>query len=214
MLREKWPVGNIGVDTSPGCPYDARMNACRLARSADAEAIRDIYAPIVRDTVISFEYEVPSVAEIASRVEQVLQSRPWLVYEEAGEVLGYAYATTFRSRAAYDWGPEVSIYVRSDVQKRGLGQRLYATLFGVLRAQNYCRVVAGATVPNESSERLHSRMGFQLIGRYPAAGYKFGGWHDVVFWYLPLRSLPETAPALININELIKTAEWEWLTRS
>jgi L-amino acid N-acyltransferase YncA len=214
MLREKWLFGNIDVDTRSTCPYDARMNACRLAHTTDAEAIRDIYAPIVRDTVISFEYEVPSVAEIASRVEQVLQNRPWLVLEEAGEILGYAYATTFRSRAAYDWGPEVSIYVRSDVQKRGLGQRLYATLFDVLRAQNYCRVVAGATVPNESSERLHAHMGFQIIGRYPSAGYKFGGWHDVVFWYLPLRSLPETAPALININELVKTAEWEWLTRS
>ena len=190
------------------------MNACRLARSSDAAAIRDIYAPIVRDTPISFEYEVPSVAEIAARMEHVLQSRPWLVYEAAGEVLGYAYATTFRSRAAYDWGPEVSIYVRGDVQKRGLGQLLYGALFDVLRAQNYCQVVAGATVPNQSSERLHARMGFQLIGRYPAAGYKFGAWHDVVFWYLPLRSLPPTAPPLINVNELTKDPQWQWLIRS
>src|SRR5687767_13708103 len=100
-------------------PYDLRMNACRLATTADADAIREIYAPIVRDTPISFEYEVPSAAEIATRVEQVLQTRPWLVYEEGSEILGYTYATTFRNRTAYDWGPEVSIYVRSDVQKKG-----------------------------------------------------------------------------------------------
>ena len=190
------------------------MNACRLATSADAAEIREIYAPIVRDTSISFEYEVPTVAELATRVEQVLQTRPWLVYEEADEILGYTYATTFRNRTAYDWGPEVSIYVRSDVQKKGLGQLLYGTLFDVLRAQNYCRVVAGATVPNESSERLHRRMGFQMIGRYPAAGFKHGAWHDVLFWYLPLRPLPESAPPLININELVKTTEWRWLIKS
>ena len=190
------------------------MNACRLARPADAAQILAIYAPIVRETAISFEAEPPGLAEMAGRMEKVLQIRPWLVLEDGGEVLGYSYATTFRERAAYDWGVEVSIYMRADVRGRGLGRGLYRTLFDVLRAQNYCRVVAGATLPNASTERLHTSLGFQAIGRYPAAGYKFGQWHDVMFWYLPLRPLPEVAPQLININELVKTTEWAWLTRS
>jgi L-amino acid N-acyltransferase YncA len=214
MLLANWPVGNIGVDTWSGCPYDPRMHACRLARTTDATAIHGIYAPVVRDTPISFEVEAPGVEEMASRIEKVLTGRPWLVYEEAGEILGYSYATTFRDRPAYNWSTEVSIYVRPDAHGRGLGRHLYKTLFEVLRAQNYCCVVAGATVPNAGSERLHETMGFQLIGRYPAAGYKFGAWHDVVFWYMRLRELPEKPLELININELVKTAEWSWLTRS
>lgn len=214
MLRAKWPVGNIGVDTRPNRPYDPRMNACRLARPTDAPAIQAIYAPIVRDTPISFELEVPSVEEMLSRMEKVLESRPWLIYEEGGEVLGYSYATTFRDRPAYNWGTEVSIYVRPDVHRRGVGRHLYQTLFDVLRAQNYFCAVAGATVPNASSERLHDAMGFQLIGRYPAAGYKFGAWHDVVFWFKRLRELPSHPQELININELSRTAEWKWLRRS
>lgn len=190
------------------------MNHCRLAKIADAPAIQAIYAPIVRDTPISFEYEPPDVAEVERRMGKVLTRRPWLVYEESGAVIGYAYASTFRERAAYDWGVEVSIYVRSDAHKRGIGRELYQTLFGVLRALNYCQVFAGATAPNESSERLHARMGFAQIARFPAAGYKFGKWHDVVFWRLPLRDFPEPAPSIGNINDLVKTAEWEWLTRS
>jgi L-amino acid N-acyltransferase YncA len=190
------------------------MHHCRLAKLTDATAIQAIYAPIVAETPISFEYEVPDVAEIERRMQKVMASRPWLVYETGGQVLGYAYASTFRERAAYNWGVEVSIYVHANAHKRGIGQQLYTTLFDVLRALNYCQVYAGATVPNESSERLHARMGFELIARFPSAGYKFGKWHDTVFWRLPLRDFPEPAPEIGNINELVKTAEWEWLTRS
>ena len=214
MLRRKWPDGNIGVDTWHSAPYHARMNDCRLAKTADATAIRAIYEPIVRDTAISFEYEVPSVEEIETRMRKVLASRPWLVYEQDGDVLGYAYATTFRDRRAYDWGVEVSIYVRSDTHGRGIGRTLYGTLFDVLRAQNYCQAIAGATMPNEGSERLHLGMGFKEIARFPNIGYKFGKWHDVVFWTLPLRELTEPAPELINIHELVKTPEWAWLIKS
>jgi L-amino acid N-acyltransferase YncA len=194
--------------------YDPTMSHCRLAKLTDAPAIQAIYAPVVRDTAISFEYEPPTVEEIGRRMQKVLTSRPWLVYEDGGAVLGYAYGSTFRERAAYDWGVEVSIYVRADTQKRGIGRELYGVLFDVLRALNYCQVWAGATAPNESSERLHASMGFEQVARFPAAGYKFGRWHDVVFWRLPLRELPLHAPVLGNINDLLRTEEWEWLTRS
>jgi L-amino acid N-acyltransferase YncA len=188
------------------------MNACRLAQPADADAIQAIYAPVVRDTAISFEYEAPDTAEIARRMHKVQAARPWLVYRAGDGVLGYAYATTFRERQAYDWGIEVSVYVRADVRGRGVGKTLYATLFDVLRALNYCQVIAGATLPNEQSERLHESFGFTRVGVFPSIGYKFGRWHDVVFWALALRDFPATAPSLINVNELVKRPEWQWLT--
>ena len=189
------------------------MNPIRLARPTDAPAIQAIYAPVVRDTAISFEYEVPSVREMQRRIEEVLAVRPWLVFESDGGVLGYAYARPYRERAAYAWGVEAGIYVDTAAQQRGIGRRLYGTLFDVLRALGYCQVWASATVPNESSERLHACMGFELVGRFPAAGYKFGRWHDSVFWRLPLRELPAEAPPIGNINDLVKTARWRWLTR-
>ena len=179
----------------------------RLANPDDAPAILDIYAPIVRDTPISFEYEPPSVDEMRARIEKVLAVRPWLVFEQDGVVLGYTYATTFRERRAYDWGVESAIYVRAQERGKGIGPRLYRTLFEILRAQNYCTVVAGATMPNEATERLHRSMGFTEFGRYPAAGFKHGCWYDVVFWYKRLRDLPATPPAIIPYNEIIH----QWL---
>ena len=190
------------------------MNPIRLATPADAPAIQAIYAPIVRDTPISFEYDVPTVAEMERRIRDVLARRPWLVYASEGRVLGYAYARTFRERAAYDWGVEAGIYVDAGAQKRGIGQQLYATLFDVLRALNYCQVWASATVPNESSERLHARVGFEFVGRFPKAGYKFGKWHDSVFWRYALRDFPDHPEPIGNVNDLVQTKEWAWLTRS
>ncbi|HEY0306254.1 MAG TPA: arsinothricin resistance N-acetyltransferase ArsN1 family B [Longimicrobiales bacterium] len=188
------------------------MNHCRLAQSDDAAAIQAIYAPIVRKTAISFEYDPPDVAEMAGRMSKVLATRPWLVYRAGGRVLGYAYASTFRERRAYDWSTEVSVYVHADARGRGVGKELYATLFDVLRALNYRQVIAGATLPNEHSERLHEALGFERIGIFPAVGYKFGKWHDVIFWALTLRDFVGEAPALINVNELLQRPEWEWLT--
>lgn len=190
------------------------MGHCRLARLTDAPAIQAIYAPIVRDTAISFEYEVPEVGEIERRLRKVLTSKPWLVHEEDGQVVGYAYASVFRERAAYDWSTEVSIYVGRSTHGRGVGRQLYTTLFDVLRALGYQQAIAGATMPNEASERLHLSLGFKPIAHFPAIGYKFGRWHDTVFWSLPLRPLSDVAPDIININDLIKTAEWAWLTNA
>ena len=187
------------------------MSRIRLARPADAHAILAIYAPIVRETAISFEYNVPDTAEIEARIRKVLTRYPWLVYEEHERVLGYAYASAFRERAAYQWTAEASIYVHPAGHGRGIGRKLYATLFDVLRAQGFAQVVAGATVPNESSERLHLGLGFRQVAHFPAVGYKFGRWHDTVFWSLPLRPPGEPARDVININDLIETAEWSWL---
>lgn len=180
----------------------------RLATPQDAPAIQAIYAPIVRNTPISFELEPPTVMEMAGRIEKVLALRPWLVYERDSAVLGYVYASTFRDRAAYDWGPEVSVYVHPSAHGKGIGRRLYTALFGALAAQGFCTVVAGATVPNPPSEGLHRSMGFEPIGRYPAAGFKHGQWHDIALWFLRLRELPAVPPRLIPLAEIVGTTEW------
>lgn len=180
----------------------------RLATPADAPGVHAIYAPVVRDTVVSFEWTPPSVAEMAARIEKITAVRPWLVYEPDKEVLGYVYASTFRDRAAYDWGPEVSVYVHPKAHRRGVARGLYTALFEVLKLQGYCTVVAGATVPNPPSEELHRSLGFGTIGRYPGAGFKFGGWHDVAFWFLRLRELPPEPPALASLRDVVATPQW------
>lgn len=180
----------------------------RIATPDDAGAVHAIYAPIVRDTAISFEWDVPTVAEIGGRMKQVLAVRPWLVWDERGEILGYSYAAGFRERAAYRWGAEVTIYVREDARGRGLGPALYRALFDVLRLQGYCSAIAGATLPNPRSERLHESLGFRPMGRLPNAGFKFGKWYDVGFWYLPLRRLPKRPHELIPIGEILKTRKF------
>ena len=175
----------------------------RLATPDDASAVHDIYAPIVRDTAISFEWEVPTVADMAGRITKVLADRPWLVLEEDGEILGYSYATTFRERRSYQWGTEVAIYVHENARGRGVGRKLYGALFEVLTKQNYCTVIAGATLPNPNTERLHLGIGFSEFGRYPAAGFKLGKWWDVVFWMKRLRELPADPTPIIHYSEII-----------
>ena len=180
----------------------------RLATPADAAGVLAIYAPIVRDTAVSFEYDVPTEADMEARIENVLHKRPWLVYERAGEVLGYVYASTFRERLAYRWGTEVTVYIRADTRGRGLGRALYTALFEALKLQGYCMVVAGATLPNEATERLHAAMGFQTIGVYPSAGYKHGRWHDVIFWFLQLQPLPAEPAEPLPLRKVVNTAPW------
>ena len=180
----------------------------RLATPHDAEAVHAIYAPIVRETPISFEYDVPTVADMEARIQSVLQKRPWLVYERAGEVLGYVYATTFRDRLAYQWGAEVSVYVRPDAQRRGIARGLYTALFDILRLQGYFTAVAGATLPNPGTEKLHEAMGFQLLGVYPRAGYKFNRWHDVIFWYLHLQHPPNEPHEPLRLKFVLDSDEW------
>ena len=154
----------------------------RLATAADAAAIRAIYAPHVEESAVSFETAVPSVAEVASRIGGTLRTHPWLVAEDAGRVLGYAYAHGINPRAAYDWSVETSIYVRSDAQRRGVGRTLYGALFEALRAQGYRQAFAIIALPNPASVALHEALGFRAVGRYEAVGWKLGRWHDVGWW--------------------------------
>ncbi len=154
----------------------------RPATAADASAVRDVYAPFVEHTAVSFETEVPSVEEVAARITSRWPRYPWLVAVEASDVVGYAYAGPFASRAAYGWSVETSIYLAEPARGRGVGRALYVALYATLTAQGYRRVLAGITLPNHASVTLHERMGLVEAGRYPAVGWKLGRWHDVGWW--------------------------------
>lgn len=154
----------------------------RLATPEDAEAIRAIYAPIVRDTAISFEVEPPTLVEMQTRITQTLQHLPWLVCDLRGEVLGYVYASTHRARAAYQWSVDVTVYIHAEARRTGIGKALYTALLALLTRQGLAQCFAGITLPNPASVGLHESLGFQSIGVYRGVGYKLGSWHDVGWW--------------------------------
>lgn len=166
----------------------------RTASPADAAAVAAIYDPIVRDTTISFETEVPGEAEMRARIEKTLGSLPWLVAEDAaGALCGYAYASRHRERAAYQWSVDVSVYVRKDLRGQGVGRRLYGRLLPLLADLGYCQVFAGIALPNAGSVRLHEALGFEAIGVYRNVGFKHGAWRDVGWWQRQLGA--PTVPA-------------------
>lgn len=164
----------------------------RVASLSDAGAIAAIYAPYVLDTAISFEETPPTEIEMAGRIGDVLPTHPFLVFEEADRVLGYAYAGPHNARAAYRWSANVSVYVAADAHRRGLGRALYAQLFETLRRQGFHSLYGGITLPNEKSVGLHEAMGFVHVGVYREVGFKFERWHDVGYWRL---GLGEGSPA-------------------
>lgn len=154
-----------------------------------------IYAPIVQSTVISFELTPPSTEEMAARITERLPRYPWLVAEDdAADILGYAYASRYAPRAAYDWSVETSIYVAEHARGQGLGRLLYADLFDRLAQLGYRQAMAGATLPNPASAALHESVGFTLVGVYRAVGWKFGQWHDVGWWQRPLGDGADSPP--------------------
>lgn len=154
----------------------------RLARPEDIPAILEIYAPYVRDTAISFEYEVPAPDEFRARFERVAARFPWIVWEEDGRILGYAYGSEAFVRAAYAWDADLSIYLRPDARGRGLGDRLYGCLEELLVRQGYHNLYGIVTEENRRSRRFHARRGYELLGVLKQAGWKLGSWHDVC-WY-------------------------------
>ncbi len=165
----------------------------RLATPADAADIHAIYAPVVRETIISFEYEEPSVDEMARRIEKVTARYPWLVWVEDGRAVGYAYAGQHNERAAYDWSVDLSAYIHADWRGRGIGKALYTKLYGLLDQLGYINAYAGISLPNTASVALHEAMGMRPVGVYHHVGYKFGKWHDVGWWegaITPLRGEP------------------------
>lgn len=173
----------------------------RLATDADIDGCLEIYAPIVRDTSISFEFEPPGRDELARRLLDADHSRLTLVAVNGSQVAGYAYATRFRGRPAYDWTVESSVYVHPDYQRRGVARSLYRALLGGLRIAGYRMVIAGITQPNPASVALHEKLGFMYVGTTKNVGYKFERWHGVGFWELDLGS--SCAPEQPTTSDLL-----------
>lgn len=160
------------------------LETIRLATVDDAPSILEIYSPSIEGSPVSFETEIPSVTEIQKRISETLRRFPWLVLEDDGVILGYAYANPFKARAAYAWSVEVSVYVRKNHVRRGVGKRLYSELFRQLQDKGVVNVIGGITLPNESSVALHESFGFVKVAHFKEVGFKLGRWWDVGYWQL------------------------------
>jgi L-amino acid N-acyltransferase YncA len=158
----------------------------RSATIADAEACAAIYTPYVHDTVITFETVPPTTEEMAERMAGALRTHAWLVLEDEGQVVGYAYAHPWKTRAAYRWSCEVSVYLEVGRRRGGGGRALYSALFDRLVERGYRIAVAGMTLPNEASLGLHRAMGFEEAGINRRIGWKNDAWHDVEWMQLEL----------------------------
>lgn len=174
----------------------------RFATLADAPAILAIYAPYITGSTITFEYDVPPVAEFAERIRTIQQQLPYLVAESDGQVLGYAYASKHRDRTAYQWSVETSVYVHPDGHRQGIARQLYSHLFELLRRQGYFNAYAGITLPNHKSESFHRSLGFEHIGTYSNIGYKLGAWHSVAWFQLALQSYQLNPTRPVSITQL------------
>lgn len=174
----------------------------RIARPGDAADIAAIYAPFVRDTVISFETNEPDAAEMARRIAATLDIHPWLVAEEDGRIIGYAYASQHRTREAYRWSCDVTVYLAEGARGRRLGTRLYTELVRILRAQGFRSAFAGIALPNPASVALHESVGFRHLGTYRDVGFKLGAWHDVGWWQLILSNEADSPAEIIPFPEL------------
>jgi L-amino acid N-acyltransferase YncA len=158
----------------------------RPALPSDAQALAAIYNPYIRDTTITFEEQPVTAEEMAGRIRKVSEAHPWLVWEEEGRILGYAYGTVWRARAAYRRSTETAIYLSMEQRGRGIGTRLYQALLDELRRRGFHLALGGLALPNEPSVRLHESLGFTKAGHMREAGWKFGRWIDVGFWELLL----------------------------
>jgi len=160
-----------------------RNLAIRQALISDAEAIQAIYAPIVENTPISFEEMPPSADEMASRITATIEhGYPYLVADQDGDAVAYAYAGQHRARAAYRWSVDVTIYVAEAARGAGIGKALYEELLQQLRQAEFHAAFAGIALPNPGSVALHEAVGFTHVGTYQEVGFKFGRWHDVGWW--------------------------------
>lgn len=160
----------------------------RVAATEDAEEIRAVYAPYVINTAVSFEYDVPTIEEFKMRIDNTLKNHPYLVAIENDSIVGYTYASSFHSREAYKHSAELSVYIKEEERRKGIGQMLYLKLEEMLSKQNVYLVHACVSVPEgkdehltNDSEQFHKKMGFKTVGKHELCGYKFGKWYSIIW---------------------------------
>jgi L-amino acid N-acyltransferase YncA len=188
-------------------PSEAHL---RLVSPEDAAQIAAIYAPFCLETAISFEAEAPDEAAVRERIYAVADRYPWLVaVSEKREILGYAYATKHRERAAYRWSVDFAVYLAPSAKGQGIGTELYNALVAICRLLGYHRAFAGIALPNEASVRLHEKVGFRPIGVYQRVGYKLGKWHDVGWWSLDLLPESDSPDEPVAMKTMVGSGELE-----
>lgn len=174
----------------------------RPATAQDVPRILEIYAPYVETTAISFEYTVPTLEVFTQRFLSIAAKFPWLVWEEDGSVLGYAYGSLPFERAAYQWSAEASIYLCPEAQGKGIGRKLYTALEDILRQQGYRKVYAIITTANEASVAFHEAVGYRHTATFPDCGYKFGTWYGTIWMEKDLNTWPAPPMTPIPVTEL------------
>ena len=152
----------------------------------DTEKILEIYNHYVATSLVTFEEELVTATDFRQRITDIIAKYPYLVYEEDDQILGYAYAGVFRTRVAYRFSAESSVYVHKDHFKKGVGSQLYAALLPLMKKQGIKSAIGGVTLPNKGSVKLHEQFGFEKVAHFKAVGRKFDQWLDVGFWQLEL----------------------------
>lgn len=177
----------------------------RIARKEDIPAILAIYGPYVEETAYSFEYTVPGEREFAERFARITRQFPFFVYEEEGQVLGYAYADLPFEREAYSWCAEPSVYLKPEARGRGIGKALYAALEAALTAQGYCVLYAIITSSNEDSIAFHKALGYRHLAEFPACGFKLGRWEGITWMEKRVKSVEITTNKPVPYSKIVKT---------
>ena len=178
----------------------------RLAKEADISQILAIYAPYVTDTTHTLEYVVPTLEEFTCRFHSITRQFPWLVWEENGKILGYAYGSLPFERAGYRWCAEASVYLHPDALRRGIGTRLYGALEEFLRRQGYRTVYAIITGANETSLAFHNAVGYRHTARFSRCAYKFGDWLDVIWMEKNLACVKSPMNFPCSAEDIVKNA--------
>ncbi len=183
----------------------------RLAKEDDAETLLELYAPYVKETAITFEYEVPSLEEFRGRIAATLKNYPYYVAEQDGKIVGYAYASAFKEREAYDWAVETSIYVKKNLRRSGIGSALLSQLESTLSRQNILNANACIAQTDEPDEHLtnasiffHENQGYRMVGKFHDCGYKFNHWYNMVWMEKMLGEHKKNQPPFIPFSKLEK----------
>ncbi len=177
----------------------------RAANENDAADMLVIYAPYVLQTTVSSEYTPPTLDEFKERMRSFQEKLPWLLCEIEGEIVGYGYASPHRTRAAYQWSVETSIYVAEGWHRHGIANAIYSALSELLTIQGYYNIYVGITSPNERSMKFHKAMGFIISGAYQESMYKFGQWRDVLWMGKSLRPHEDEPQPTVPFPEIADT---------
>ena len=179
----------------------------RLATQADLPQMLQIYAPYVEQTPISFEYRLPTLEEFTCRFTGITRQFPWLVWEEDGQLLGYAYGSAPFERDAFRWCAEASIYLKQSAQRRGIGKKLYLALEELLRLQGYKTIYAIVTSDNLPSIAFHRALGYTHLADFPDCGYKLGGWHGVTWLQKSLNFVDSPSNFPLDISSVVENSQ-------